>query len=326
MQRLNRDLARQLEAAYGDRAMILHPHAASCIAYVSFVARSIVAALRYGSSMHVHGSDLALLPLLRLLQVLTGARTTVTACGLDVVWERRGYQWMVRRFLLRMQTVVCISAATAEAARERGAHAVTVISCGLSQASGVVRTVSDSNTSPVLLTVGRLVRRKGVAWFIEHVFPLLQQEHPGIRYIILGSGPEEPAIRRAIAKGGFADCMELHTCAEDSERDAFLLHADLFVMPNIPVAGDSEGFGIVCIEAAARGLPVAASRIEGVADAVIAGQTGRFFAPKDATDAARVISDLLRHPMQPADVAISTERHFSWSVLFPRYRAEVFGF
>jgi phosphatidylinositol alpha-1,6-mannosyltransferase len=87
-------------------------------------------------------------------------------------------------------------------------------------------------------------------------------------------------------------------------------------MPNVQVAGDAEGFGIVVIEATARGVPVVATGIEGLRDAVIDGVTGTLVPERDVTawlDAIRT-ADFDRR-----SVADTTRERFSWSRLVTAY-------
>ena len=85
----------------------------------------------------------------------------------------------------------------------------------------------------------------------------------------------------------------------DSEmRDALLTGSDLFIMPNVVVPGDMEGFGLVAIEAAAAGALVIASSLEGIRDAVIDGETGVLIAPGDATAFVEVITAMVRDPTE----------------------------
>jgi len=58
--------------------------------------------------------------------------------------------------------------------------------------------------------------------------------------------------------------------------------ADLFVMPNIRVEGDEEGFGLVALESSMRGTYVLASGIEGITDAIIDGQNGSLLPSGDS--------------------------------------------
>ena len=80
---------------------------------------------------------------------------------------------------------------------------------------------------------------------------------------------------------------------EDEELIAVYNVADIFVMPNIPVAGDHEGFGIVILEAASCSLPVVAARLEGISDAMRDGEVGDLIAPGDAAGFTRAIVELL---------------------------------
>jgi glycosyltransferase involved in cell wall biosynthesis len=83
----------------------------------------------------------------------------------------------------------------------------------------------------------------------------------------------------------------------DEEREQLLHGSDLFVQPNIEVPGDMEGFGLVTIEAALRGLPVVAADLEGIKDAVVDGETGWLLPTGDAAAwAATVTSELADLP------------------------------
>src|SRR5690625_7613993 len=73
-----------------------------------------------------------------------------------------------------------------------------------------------------------------------------------------------------------------------SEVDLSRLYrgADLFVMPNIPVEGDMEGFGVVMLEAGLSGLPVVASSLEGILDVVEEGNNGHLIESGNGWEAA----------------------------------------
>ncbi|MBI4129404.1 glycosyltransferase family 4 protein [Candidatus Peregrinibacteria bacterium] len=291
---------------------------------------------------HVHLGDAALAPLGWFLKKMGRGRVTVTACGLDVIWPRRWYQWMLRRTLPAMDRVVCISRATAEEARKRGVaeEKIAVIPPGVWSDVRSVATASlvgamnseaasrkrSRRVAPLLLTVGRLVPRKGITWFVREVVPLLLRDFPQLQYWIVGSGPEELLIKKVVQENGLGHCVHLRGELNDAKREECFTQADLFIMPNVVIAGDMEGFGIVCIEASARGVPVVAARLDGLPDAVVDLETGRLFEPGDPEDCARVIREVIKKQWDRTKIARATLEHYGWPNLFQRYRDEVFGF
>ncbi|MFC1948310.1 glycosyltransferase [Chloroflexota bacterium] len=71
--------------------------------------------------------------------------------------------------------------------------------------------------------------------------------------------------------------------------------SDIFIMPNIPVKGDMEGFGLVTIEASSCGLPVVASRIEGIKDAIQNGENGMLVEPGNVQEYVSSIKKWLEY-------------------------------
>ena len=122
-----------------------------------------------------------------------------------------------------------------------------------------------------LLTLGRLVRRKGVLWFIENVMPALGSS---VSYIIAGDGKDAGLIRQVIKDSGAAGKILMLGNVSEADKDLLLSSVDIFVQPNIKVNGDMEGFGLVVLEAALHARPVIASRLEGLADAISDGENG----------------------------------------------------
>jgi len=325
MQQLSRDVWRGMHEAYGERARLC----ASRSLFVVFVLRAVVfGMITVWRGGHVHVGDASLVPLGWFLKNVGRGRVTVTACGLDVIWPRRWYQWMLLRTLPAMDRVVCISRATAEEVQKRGVSEERIVVIPPGVWPGVPNRVGlrSSRMAPLLLTVGRLVSRKGVVWFVRDVVPFLLRDFPRLQYVVVGSGPEELLIKKFVQEHGLGHCVHLRGELDDAEREECFALADLFVAPNIPVAGDMEGFGIVCIEAGLRGVPVAAARLEGLHDAVRDGRTGRFFTPGDGVDCARVIREVIVGTQDRERVARATLEHYGWPRLFRRYRDEVFGF
>ncbi len=326
MQRLSRDLWRGINEWKGERAALQIPRSSSPLALIPCAVRSVFhgwRVLRAGGNVHLGDASLSILiPFLRLTK---RGRITITVCGLDVTYSSIFYQWIIRRMLPKADCVCAISHATADEAQKRGviSSKLVVIPCGIWEAPLSVPVPAPASVQ--LLTVGRLIRRKGVAWFLSDVFPLLLRRNPAIHYCIVGSGPQELLIKKIVQEKGVQDAVSLHLHCSDSERNELLKNATMLVAPNISVRGDMEGFGIVCIEASASGVPVVAARIEGLNDAVIENETGTFFESGNADDCVRAIEHTIAFPPDRATIARATLKYFHWSVLFPRYIDEVFA-
>lgn len=150
---------------------------------------------------------------------------------------------------------------------------------------------SNKNLGPIILSVGRLRRHKGFQHVIA-ALPALASEFPGVRYVIVGSGPYEPELRAEAAKPG----VESRVIFAGAQRppDPFFSLADVFVTVTWDVADEPEGFGMVFIEAACFGLPSVAGNIGGMPEAVLDGRTG-FCVPGESPAAiADALGKLLR--------------------------------
>jgi glycosyltransferase involved in cell wall biosynthesis len=96
--------------------------------------------------------------------------------------------------------------------------------------------------------------------------------------------------------------------------------ADLFVMPNVPIANDMEGFGLVALEAASCGTMVVASDLEGIKDAIIDGKNGVLVKPGDANKYIEVINrELKHHSLNLGAVRDYTLSHYSWDETAAQY-------
>jgi phosphatidyl-myo-inositol dimannoside synthase len=247
-------------------------------------------------------------PVLRIFGV---PRSTVVH-GLDITHDNRLYRALVYPPLRRTTQVIANSAATADKAREAGVPGdrIAVLRLGVelppatlparpAAAAAIRGRLSLADDDVVLLTLGRLVRRKGVRWFTAAVLAELE---PHVHYVVAGHGPEETPIRAAAESAGVAGRLHLLGTVTDEERDELMTGADLFVAPNIPVADDMEGFGLVTVEAAMRGTLVVAADLEGIKDAVVNGQTGILLPPGDVTAWVSRLTDLLADRGKLADI------------------------
>ena len=239
-----------------------------------------------------------LAPLLRVL----GTRSATMVMGLDVTYDSRLYRALVHPWLRRCPRVLAISEATAAAVRDVGVDPdrIHVVRLGVSAPhlsagqrarvrADLVRSVGLEDDAVVLLTLGRLVRRKGARWFVANVLPALPAH---VHYLVAGDGPERGPLEEAVAAAALGKRVHLLGAVDDATRETLMAGADLFVQPNIPVEGDMEGFGLVTIEASLRGTPVVASELEGIKDAVTDGETGILLPPEDPAAWSRRLTEL----------------------------------
>jgi phosphatidylinositol alpha-1,6-mannosyltransferase len=280
-------------------------------------------AIAFRGAEHVHLGDALLAPLGVLLRTAGRVSVSVTVNGRDIAFNWAPYQFLVPRCLARLDGVVCVSRAIARECTRRGVPPTkcVVIPNGvhLDEVSAgrcredLARILGrDLDGRKVLVTVGRLVRKKGVEWFVREVLPLLP---PGILYVVVGEGPERRAIDDAARSRGLETRVMLLGAVpnEDPLLRSVYRGADLFVMPNMHVPGDFEGFGIVAVEAASAGLPVVASRIDGIEDAVLEGLTGHLVtagAPEEF--AARIQACLSKGSLDRDAVRAAARDQFGW--------------
>ena len=179
-------------------------------------------------------------------------------------------------------------------------------------------------SAPLLLSVGRQVKRKGHVWFIEHVLPKVK--YP-CTYILIGDGPEKEEIERILEqKASFLKekKIKVHLLGRQSDDLVHNAYAasDVFVMPNIPVAGDMEGFGIVLLEANLHFTPVLCADLEGMRDVVEQGVNGFKVPTKDCTGYLNYLDEVLRadKPEQLAYRAFTNVwEKFTWDKVTKQY-------
>jgi glycosyltransferase involved in cell wall biosynthesis len=145
-------------------------------------------------------------------------------------------------------------------------------------------------TTIVMLTVGRLVAgepSKGIDEVID-VMPRLLGQLPELRYVIVGDGTDRPRLEAKAQALGLADRIIFAGRIAEAEKVAHYGVADLYVMPS-----HGEGFGIALIEAAACGIPVVGSSIDGSCEALLDGALGRLVDPANSDELVQAIGAAL---------------------------------
>ncbi len=286
-------------------------------------------------------------------------KVVATVHGLDVVLPIPWYQRRLQKAFAHLDKIVCVSEATAIQVRSRGLpdekievipNAAEDVKNHPRKSEDLYREIEkqagiDLRGKRVLFSLGRPLKRKGFDYFIREVFPHLPEN---CVYIAAGPKPKSPRwIKTArpllgkkyhdlllIASGAHTVHDELKNLSQhprvfylngvdEDMRELLFAASDLFIMPNRTVPGDMEGFGIVALEAAIRGIPVVATGIEGVIDAVINGRNGYCVPEGDVAAMVEIIKALLDDPERLSSLGLQameyTKTHFSSSIIHGRY-------
>lgn len=149
---------------------------------------------------------------------------------------------------------------------------------------------------PVILSVGRLIERKGQECLIR-AFRGVMEAFPGARLVFAGRGPMLERCKALAHELGVATSVVFAGYVDEMALAALYRLCDVFALP----AGDAgrgqvEGFGLVFAEAGAYSKPVVGGRSGGVEDAIIDGETGLLVEPGDVDALADMLLRLLRDP------------------------------
>ena len=151
------------------------------------------------------------------------------------------------------------------------------------------------NNKRVMLTVGRLVKRKGIDKVLQ-VLPKLYEKFKDIMYVIVGDGPELENLAKIVQKNNLQNIVRFVGPVSDTELIKFYKIANIFIMPSRKIDFDVEGFGIVYLEANLFDLPVIGGRTGGVPEAIIDKYTGLLVNPESNNEIYQAIHDLLQDP------------------------------
>jgi phosphatidylinositol alpha-1,6-mannosyltransferase len=133
---------------------------------------------------------------------------------------------------------------------------------------------------------------------VIEALPLLLRRFPDLVYLVVGRGPERPALEERARRGGVASQVLFAGAVPADELAAHYALATLFVQLSRATSGYDglEGFGLTFLEAASHGVVSVAGRSGGVPEAIADGESGLLVSPADPADFAAAAGTLLSDP------------------------------
>jgi len=231
------------------------------------------------------GSGLTV-PLVRMAAAVSGARSGAYLHGLDIVVNHRVYRRLWVPQFRALDLVLVNSRHTAGLAVRAGVSAqrLNIVHPGVEMPdwdptkAAEFRQRFGLGDRPLLLSVGRLTARKGLAEFIEAVMPGLVAAVPGLVLAVIGGEASNSLksdgagqlqrIRHTIERLALQNQVKLLGEQDDATVCGALFASTALVFPVLDIPGDIEGFGMVAVEAAAHGVRTIAFAVGGVVDAI----------------------------------------------------------
>jgi colanic acid/amylovoran biosynthesis glycosyltransferase len=173
-----------------------------------------------------------------------------------------------------------------------------------------------------LLTVGRLVQKKGHCYAIGAVADLIAAGRD-IEYTIAGDGPLRHDLEQLVDKYSLQDRVKFPGAVDQEQVRELYRESDVFILPSITADdGDMEGVPVVLMEAMACGLPVVSTRHSGIDELITDGMSGLLATEKDVSAIAEKLLYLLDNAQSSHDLAQAArqcvEREFSIDILNKR--------
>jgi glycosyltransferase involved in cell wall biosynthesis len=265
---------------------------------LAFIVRLLLRACRGGPVDMVICGHLYLLAAAWLLARLRGARLVLIIHGIDA-WEP-SRKLLANRLARTVDGFISVSRYSAERFTRWSKTPLDRVfilpnSVDLDRFRPQDRDLSlieryGLQSGKVILTMGRLAsheRYKGFDEVIE-LMPELLKRFPTLRYLIVGDGLDRPRLESKVRSLGLSNQVIFAGYISEAEKVAHFNLADAYVMPSM-----GEGFGIVLIEAAACGVSVVGSLVDGSREALLDGRLGRLVDPKAPDKLLEAIAEIL---------------------------------
>ncbi len=168
--------------------------------------------------------------------------------------------------------------------------------------------------APVLITVSRLDKRKGIDLVLEAMVKLVKV-YPDLLYIVIGSGKERSNLHHQATKLSLRNNIKFIDKVDDDTLADYYSISDIFVMPARRIGADVEGFGIVYLEAGFFSLPVIGTKTGGINDAIVHEKTGLLIRENDSKAVFASIDRLLSDKNWRVRMGEAGKKHsgqFTW--------------
>lgn len=258
------------------------------------------------------------------------------AHGLDLTWKNKLYQkiW-VKIFIPGADKFIAVGNETIKVAIEKGIapEKIVFVPNGVDAEKfyephtkeELEKVIGEKiNDRKIILSTGRLAVHKGIDWFSENVVPKLSNN---ILFIVAGDGKKRKDIEKIIKEKNIGNKVKMLGRVSDSEFKVLYNTSDVYVKPNIRIEGTMEGFGLVAIEAASCKLPVVASGLEGLKDAIKDGENGFLVESGNAEAWVNKIKELLDDDQFRKEFGAKARQYvidnFTWEKISRRYLEEI---
>ncbi|MDD5669048.1 MAG: glycosyltransferase family 4 protein [Candidatus Omnitrophica bacterium] len=290
-----------------------------------------------GSCDIIYLHDGMLAPLGLILKIFRKP-AVITIHGLDITYKNKLYQFVVPACVSRLDSIICISEATKKEclARNIPERKIHLIPDGFNDCYYIHNADKETlkkeadrkfglniGNNKIIFSVSRLVERKGIHWFVDEVIPLLKESHENFLYLIAGEGGMRDKIEESIRIKKIGKWVKLLGKLSEADLKLFFNISDIFVMPNLPLKGDIEGFGVAALEAASCKVVVVASNLEGIKDALLNGEAGILVPSLNAVNFKNELLTLIENDelrvILGNNVRNSVLAHFLWEDIALKY-------
>ena len=262
----------------------------------------------------------------RALKLLAGARYNCFVHGEDVetAATSREHSLLVKNVCKNASMLICNSENTANIVRKLGFDSGSkceVLHPGVDTSRFEVAAPDTSfrqqmgwSGKRVLLTVGRLQRRKGQDFLIKSM-PALLNEFPDLFYAVVGRGECYDELISLVDQHELHDNVCVYPDMDDEALIKCYQQCDIFILPNRTIDNDIEGFGMVLVEAQVCGKPVIAGDSGGTRETMNIGKTGHIIDCSSTENLLNGLSPILRNREivdGEVDIADYAKNRFNW--------------
>jgi glycosyltransferase involved in cell wall biosynthesis len=175
----------------------------------------------------------------------------------------------------------------------------------------------------MILFVGRLVKKKGAQHLLQ-AMPSVFESFPRAVLVMIGEGAMRPELEQMARQLGIASSVRFLGRISNADLPKYYTAADLFIGPSVvDDAGDTEGLGIVFLEAAASEVAIIGTSVGGISDVLIDGVTGIQIEPANPEQLARAIKRVLQDSELRSNLVRRARhhvvQHFAWGQIAARF-------